>query len=158
MDLSPNVPSASDGRTIGRALPNDDTAPGEARREVKRTLTLWHLPEVIDDAVLAASELVTNAVLHGLPPIGMRLRRRVGLVRLDIDDARPETTSNARRADEPAESGRGLDIVRQISDHSGTTRIPGNGKCAYASWDITEMPPGDSTSPDVTEPPAIIAS
>ncbi|MCW2571231.1 MAG: putative regulatory protein [Frankiales bacterium] len=158
MGMPPKVPSASDGRTVGRALPNDDTAPGEARREVKRTLALWHLPEVIDDAVLAASELVTNAVLHGLPPIGMRLRRRVGLVRLDVDDARPETTSRPQRSVEPAESGRGLDIVRQVSDHMGITQIAGKGKCIYAAWDITEMPPGDSKPGDATEPPTIIAS
>ena len=148
---------APDGRTVGLVLPNDDTAPGQARQEVKRALTLWALPEVIDDAVLAASELVTNAVLHGLPPIGMRLRRQVGLVRLDVQDGRPEVSGPLRRPDEPAESGRGLDIVRQVCDHMGSSRIAGDGKFFFASWDITELP-AQVHPLHATEPPAIIAS
>ncbi|MEV6983444.1 hypothetical protein AB0M95_19615 [Sphaerisporangium sp. NPDC051017] len=43
------------------ALPTDPAMVGEARAMVRKTLTDWGLPHLVDDAELVISELVTNA-------------------------------------------------------------------------------------------------
>ena len=120
------------------ALPDDATAPGIARGSVRATLTLWRLPNLIDACVLAVSELVTNAHLHGRPPVGLLLRRRLHEVRMEVHDGDPQLS--AGRPDgspDLAEAGRGLDIVGVVADDTGYERIPGDGKSVYASWHTT---------------------
>jgi anti-sigma regulatory factor (Ser/Thr protein kinase) len=119
-------------------LSNDDRAPGEARRAVRTTFTQWRLPSVVNNAVVAVSELVTNAVRHGLPPVHLLLRRRPGQVRMEVDDARPELLVAQVTPDLLAESGRGLAIVDELADDSGSQRIPGDGKSVFASWNIVD--------------------
>jgi len=155
---SHDSPKALDGNTAAFILPDDERAAGQARRAVRGTLTGWRLPAVIDDAVLAVSELVTNAVRHGLPPIGLLLRRRVGQVRIDVDDARPEPLSAVGKPGGLVESGRGLDIVRDVADDVGSEHIPGDGKSVYASWNIKDPPahagrPGEGVEPPETAAP-----
>jgi anti-sigma regulatory factor (Ser/Thr protein kinase) len=125
------------GDTAQFQLPNDATAAGLARRDVRLMFTRWRLVAVIEDAALAVSELVTNAMRHGLPPIGLRLRRRVGQVRIDVNDARPEPVTVGERPSSLAESGRGLEIVKAVADETGSEHIPGDGKFVYAAWNIT---------------------
>jgi anti-sigma regulatory factor (Ser/Thr protein kinase) len=124
--------------SAGFYLSNDDRAPGEARRAVRTTFAQWRLPSVVNDAVVAVSELVTNAVRHGLPPVHLLLRLRPGQVRMEVDDARPELLVAQVAPDLLAESGRGLAIVDELADDSGSQRIPGDGKSVYASWNIVE--------------------
>jgi len=99
-------------------LPPDTTAPGVARRIVASALTSWRDP---DDAVLVASELVTNAVQHGLPPIEFNLHLGAGRLRLTVSNAVGTTLSVPRivapGADEPG--GRGLAIVETLSTEWG---------------------------------------
>lgn len=105
-------------------LPPDTTAPGVARHIVASALTSWRDPH---DAVLVASELVTNAVQHGLPPIELNLHFGTGRLRLTVSNA-VGTTLNVPRfvapgSDEP--DGRGLAIVEAVSSAwgwSGTQR------------------------------------
>jgi anti-sigma regulatory factor (Ser/Thr protein kinase) len=139
------APSGSDGDTAQFLLPNDERAAGQARREVRLTFTRWRLVAMIEDAALAVSELVTNAVRHGLPPIGMRLRRRAGQVRIDVNDARPEAVVVGERPSDLDESGRGLQIIKAVSDEIGSEHIPGDGKYIYAAWNIAD-PPVDAGS------------
>jgi hypothetical protein len=120
-------------------LPNDERAPGQARRAVRVAFTTWRLGRIVEDAVAAASQLVTNAVRHGLPPVGLLLRRRIGLVRIDVEDARAELPT-AGEQDALPESGRGLDIVRAVADDLGSEHIPGDGKFVYASWTLSDPP------------------
>jgi anti-sigma regulatory factor (Ser/Thr protein kinase) len=134
-----SVPLAS-SHTAQFLLPNDETAAGQARRDVRVTLTRWHLVSVIEDAALAVSELVTNAIRHGLPPVGLLLRRRDGQVRMDVNDARPEPVTAGDRPGELAESGRGLEIVNAVADETGSEHIPGDGKFVYAAWNISDQP------------------
>jgi anti-sigma regulatory factor (Ser/Thr protein kinase) len=50
-------------------LPVDSTSPSVARRFLQRSGCRAHGLEMLDDALLLISELVTNSVLHGGPPI-----------------------------------------------------------------------------------------
>ena len=99
-------------------LPPDTTAPGVARRIVASALASWRDP---DDAVLVASELVTNAVQHGLPPIEFNLHLGTGRLRLTVSNAVGTTLSVPRivapGADDP--DGRGLAIVETLSTEWG---------------------------------------
>jgi anti-sigma regulatory factor (Ser/Thr protein kinase) len=89
------------------------------------------------------SELVTNALKHGLPPVSLLVRRSKDDVRIDVGDARPETLDATHQPypEELAESGRGLDIIRQVSDDAGSEHIPGDGKNVFASWKVADAPP-----------------
>lgn len=128
------------------SLANDAAAPGQARSAVRETLIRWRLPALVDSCVLAVSELVTNAVRHGLPPFALLMRRRSGNVRIDVNDARPDALPalGDTRPGDLVESGRGLGLVRDLADDFGTERVPGDGKNVYASWDVDSTRPVDS--------------
>lgn len=126
------------GDAVVLALPSDSTAPGKARTSVRENLTRWRLPDKVDACVLAVSELVTNALRHGSPPIVMRLRRQPHDVRMDVSDGDTGGMPD-RAAQEQAdteESGRGLFIVRSVADEVGVETSVGNGKSVYASWHV----------------------
>ena len=129
-------PNAPTGDTVKLSLPNNTTAPAHARRTVRDTLTRWRLPALIDGCVLAVSELVTNALRHGRPPIDLLLRRRAHDVRLDVHDTNPHLVARTDSGDatDLSESGRGLDMVGAVADASGWKHIPGDGKTVFASW------------------------
>ena len=121
-------------------LPDDLSAPNLARQVVRETLTRWQLPDLIDDAELAVSELVTNACKHARPPVVLRLVQRTGSVRVDVSDMRPATLTLvlpvvSRDSDE---SGRGRGIIAAVSDHSGTDYAVnvGESTSSYACWDV----------------------
>jgi anti-sigma regulatory factor (Ser/Thr protein kinase) len=62
-------------------LEPDKAAPTNARRYARRWATSEGLPNmVVDDVALVVTELVTNAVLHGEPPIEVDLSNRSGRV------------------------------------------------------------------------------
>jgi anti-sigma regulatory factor (Ser/Thr protein kinase) len=120
-------------------LVHDPTAPSRARTLVRETLREWRLVELIDDAELVVSELVTNALRHGLPPIVLELRQGSATLRIDVSDGRPSTTHHEIHvvSQDDDESGRGKGIVEAVSDRSGTDNTVAIGKSIYASWDVT---------------------
>lgn len=126
--------------TVSISLPNDRSAPARARRAVRETFADWRLPALVDAGALAVSELVTNALCHGLPPLGLRMRRSPSRVRVDVNDARRGTLPSVGQSapHELAESGRGLDLVRHVADKVGSELVPGDGKNVYASWNVDE--------------------
>jgi anti-sigma regulatory factor (Ser/Thr protein kinase) len=142
MASSPAETGAANGDTVGTSLPNNESAPGEARYVVRKALAGWRLPSLVDSCVLTVSELVTNALRHGLPPVNLLVRRRRDDVRIDVGDARPEPLDAGHYpvADALAESGRGLDIIRQVSDELGSEHVPGDGKNVFASWKVADSP------------------
>lgn len=142
MNEAQENPDAGPGDNVERFLPNDSTAPGKARRAVRTALIRWRLPALIDACVLATSELVTNALRHGRPPIGLSFKRRRNDVRLEVHDSNPDLDISPGNDDgsSPAESGRGLDITRTVADESGCEHIPNDGKKVFASWDVKHNP------------------
>ena len=113
-------------------LPQDLTAPREARRAARRTLGRWRLGTLVDPVLLTVSELVGNAVRHGRPPVEMSLRRLGRGVRIDVhDESSAEVLSP--EPGEDAESGRGLLLVDAVADDSGVQQIEGDGKVVWAT-------------------------
>jgi anti-sigma regulatory factor (Ser/Thr protein kinase) len=78
---------------------------------------------VLDEAVLLASELSTNAVVHTASGEGgafdVAVRRYPSSVRIEICDAGSPGVPAARRQDDLAEAGRGLGLVDLVADHWG---------------------------------------
>ena len=112
-------------------------APGDARRATRDALRRWELPALVDRVVLVVSELVTNSVRYGRPPLRLDLRRLRSCVRVDVHDTVPEAPvlHGRQPVDADRESGRGLIIVSAVADEVGVRQVPGDGKHVYASFD-----------------------
>jgi anti-sigma regulatory factor (Ser/Thr protein kinase) len=112
-------------------------APADARRATREVLRRWELPSLVDRVVLVVSELVTNSVRYGRPPLRLDLRRQRSGVRIDVHDAVLEEPALHGRAavEDDRESGRGLLIVSAVADEVGVEQVPGDGKHVYASFD-----------------------
>jgi serine phosphatase RsbU (regulator of sigma subunit) len=107
----------------------DAVSVSRARANVARQLSSWGLEELEFPTELMVSELVTNAIRYGRPPIGLRLIRDRALV-CEVSDA-SSTTPHLRRARTFDEGGRGLLLVAQIAEHWGTRRAR-QGKTVWA--------------------------
>lgn len=124
-----------------RRLPAEMESPKIARRVTKTTLTEWSLSDFYEDASVVVSELVTNAIRHGLrrgAEEALRLvlvRYRCHLVCMVTD-----STDRAPAMQEPdyvAETGRGLHIIEAMSRAWGWTPLLGGGKAVWAAFSIT---------------------
>jgi DNA-binding response OmpR family regulator/anti-sigma regulatory factor (Ser/Thr protein kinase) len=117
-------PQPARGQGITRAIPSTESAVADARRSVVEALERWEVPGgAADDVVLLASELVTNAVVHGRGPIELRLRTTSDSVTLDVRD-RADVMPRRRRPAQDDEHGRGLQLVSLLADRWGTRPLP----------------------------------
>ena len=117
---------------VSHRLSSDEPAVANARRLVTNHLRDWELPdELVSDVVLMTSELVTNAYVHGRPPIDVRLRRTPSELFVEVQD-RAAYRPRRRRARDDDEHGRGLQIVSVLADSWGS-RATGAGKSVWFS-------------------------
>ncbi|RFC77537.1 SpoIIE family protein phosphatase [Streptomyces sp. AcE210] len=107
----------------------DPAEVAQARTSVSEQLTTWGLEELDFTAGLIVSELVTNAIRYGRPPIQLRLIHDRTLM-CEVADA-GSTTPYLRRARVFDEGGRGLFLVAQLAEHWGT-RHARRGKTVWA--------------------------
>jgi anti-sigma regulatory factor (Ser/Thr protein kinase) len=112
-------------------------APADARRATREVLRRWELPALVDRVVLVVSELVTNSVRYGRPPLHLDLRRLRGRIRIDVHDtvAQEPVLHDREPVADDRESGRGLLIVSAVADEVGVEQVPGDGKHVYAAFD-----------------------
>jgi anti-sigma regulatory factor (Ser/Thr protein kinase) len=104
---------------LDELLPNTAQAPGEARHAVARFLARADVPQLIDDAQLLVSELVTNAVRHARGPIAVHAHIRDGFLHLEVGDSQPELLPELRQARLDDEAGRGIDLVDKVAARWG---------------------------------------
>ncbi|MCM0621686.1 ATP-binding protein [Nocardioides bruguierae] len=135
-------------RPARRLMPGPQ-AVAEARRWIVQTLRDIERDDLLETAELAVSELVTNAVLHSLEPISVRVRGTRQHPRVEVHDGSPEPpilpheTSPAAptepsvdvvEADLLATFGRGLDIVARCSEAWGAdVDLDSRGKVVWFS-------------------------
>ncbi|MEU6375568.1 SpoIIE family protein phosphatase [Streptomyces sp. NPDC046909] len=117
-------------------LDADPAAVAGARSAVARQLRTWGLEELDFTAELVVSELVTNAIRYGRPPIQLRLIHDRGLL-CEVSDA-GGTTPHLRRARAYDEGGRGLLLVAQLAEHWGT-RHAAHGKTVWAELNESDQ-------------------
>ncbi|MCX4535186.1 ATP-binding SpoIIE family protein phosphatase [Streptomyces sp. NBC_01669] len=136
----------ADARPVARtSLPGNLLAPAAARRFVRAALAEWTglgLPAAVgfsdrlaDDSVIVADELVTNAVVHAGTTVELlfRLEEAAGdeaaALVLEVADHHPTRSVRSDRPDpvpaadrdDPAEGGRGLQVVAALAERWGIT-------------------------------------
>ncbi|HET6965308.1 MAG TPA: GAF domain-containing protein [Acidimicrobiales bacterium] len=134
--------------TLGR---EPDAVP-RARRLVRSALA-DAMPEVAPDAELVVSELVTNAVLHGEPPITIRVLLNE-VVRLEVQDMGRSAPILLQQGPD-AMTGRGLSMVAAVAGRWGVDALEADGKCVWAELD-PESPPGSVSTPPTVDLDALL--
>ncbi|MGW3746855.1 SpoIIE family protein phosphatase [Streptomyces sp. NPDC005146] len=125
-------------------LDHDPTAAATARGHTRRTLADWNVDEdTAYAAELIVSELVTNAIRYGAPPLQLRLIKNRTLTCEVHDDA--ATSPRLRHARTVDEGGRGLFIVAQLAQRWGT-RYTTEGKTVWSEQTLP-TPPSPHSEP-----------
>ncbi|GLZ40177.1 ATP-binding protein [Actinokineospora sp. NBRC 105648] len=122
-------------RHLATRLPPDTRSAGEARDFVTTALRSWGVGEaLVCDVVLAASELVTNAIEHSTGDIGVEMSIVDGAVRLRVRDS-ADAVPVRGTPDLLSERSRGLSIVEMLSDAWGHERAD-VGKWVWADFGL----------------------
>lgn len=104
-----------------------------ARRKVVDKVRAWGVPlddETADAIRLVASELISNAVVHGEGPVTVTLYHRPGRLVIDVFDDNPAAPQmSCAQADD--ESGRGLAMVEFLASRCAWEPA-GRGKRVWA--------------------------
>ncbi|EFL33856.1 regulator [Streptomyces viridochromogenes DSM 40736] len=127
------------------ALPARYEAVREARQFTRGTLDQWDMGDSFDDVCLVVSELVTNALRHGLPgsppgvnghepPVRLHLMRCTERLVCAVRDPSHDSPVTRETDDFSSESGRGLFLVDSFSDSWGWHPLAGalSGKVVWA--------------------------
>ncbi len=140
-------------------------AAAAARQFVRDVLRSWQLSgaypgqdEIIDDAVLLTSELVTNAVLHARTTVQVACRCVGGAVEVAVVDYSPAPLAPSRPAEAAAAErtgGRGLALPPVLASAWGVTYTPTRkavwfrlgGADMTASWLADEITGAAPASP-----------
>ena len=121
-------------------LPPSPESVKAARGFTRATLLDWGMSALTDVAELVVSELVTNALRHGIPAAGepgetpvvrLRLLAQEPFVMCMVTDP-ARTVPVLRGADLAAESGRGLTVVEACSVRWGWHLLDEGGKVVWA--------------------------
>ncbi|MFE4758056.1 ATP-binding protein [Streptomyces mirabilis] len=118
-------------------LPHAAEVVSAARRRVKVVLADWNVScEIVEDCLLVVSELLTNAIVHALPPAELRLSwvRAEGLstLRIEVTDAGSALPAGQSPPGiDPDEHGRGQEIVHALAARHGI-RVHSGGITRWA--------------------------
>ncbi|MFI1962524.1 SpoIIE family protein phosphatase [Streptomyces pathocidini] len=117
-----------------------------ARAFVRDTLQGWGLADIIDDAVVLTSELVTNAVVHAGTAAEVLCLRSDRGVRVEVADRYPERElplqSTGRHTPHPdREGGRGLLLCGALASRWGV-EYTSTHKQVWFQLDLAERPAG----------------
>jgi PAS domain S-box-containing protein len=127
-------------RVAAWPLGDDFTAVAAARALVRDQLAVWQADEdTAFNAELIVSELVTNAIRYGSPPLRLRLIHD-RMLTCEVRDTSPAAPHllHARTVDE---GGRGLFIIAQLADMWGT-RYAEDGKTIWTEQALPATTPG----------------
>ncbi|NBE53298.1 SpoIIE family protein phosphatase [Streptomyces boluensis] len=116
-------------------LESAPTTVAEARHLATDQLSAWQLDEAAFVTELVVSELVTNAIRYGRPPINLRLIHTGTTLICEVFDS-SNTAPHLRRARLSDEGGRGLLLVGQLAQRWGT-RHTATGKTVWAEQFLT---------------------
>lgn len=143
----PPLDPAAVSNAASCALPTRFEAVREARQFTRRTLGQWDVGDCLDDVCLVVSELVTNALRHGLssdevpvvqdhrhPPVRLHLMRWTERLVCAVRDPSHDSPLPREGEDFSAESGRGLFLVDSFAESWGWHPLSGSlrGKIVWA--------------------------
>jgi anti-sigma regulatory factor (Ser/Thr protein kinase) len=151
-------PASAEPRVIGSMhVAGIRESVSRARSEVRRWLGDDHPP--VDDVVLAASELLTNALRHSnarpYDLIGLAVAVAEGVVYVEVRDPGSIFSAPHIRQEQEAEDGRGLLIISEISQDWGF-REHGRelGRTVWCAIRAVPPSPGLSAPEPVSDRPA----
>lgn len=118
-------------------LAEEDQPVSCARLALANKLIEWQMKELLDDASVITSELVTNAARLGKIFSLKLLRPTARTLRIEVEDSSPEIPKrrdpleDLSREDPDDNGGRGLVLVEALSDEWGYDLLPA-GKVVWA--------------------------
>ncbi|MEY9994777.1 PAS domain S-box-containing protein [Streptomyces sp. V4I8] len=117
-----------------------------ARSFVRDTLQGWGFADIVDDAVVLTSELVTNAVVHAGTSADVLCLRSDEGVRIEVGDRYPEREiplqgSPVNMGSPDREGGRGLQLCAALAGRWGVEYTPTH-KQVWFQLDLPERPVG----------------
>lgn len=118
-------------QTSALRLGSDVMAARQAREFVRRCLQPWVGDELLDDALVVASELVTNAVMHAGTTSELVVRVDPDLVELRLSDGDPRTPRRRTLVGGLPAQGRGLVVLSSLSERWGVDERA-DGKTVWA--------------------------
>jgi anti-sigma regulatory factor (Ser/Thr protein kinase) len=123
-------------RTASVPVPQKHSGLSSVRHALEQTLRAWQVPDdLVDTGTLLASELATNALVHGIGGVELRLRlSRDHLLLESLDGG--HHMPRRRRAEEDDEGGRGLQLVAALA-HRWGFRPSDDGKVVWVEFDLS---------------------
>ena len=121
------------------------TSVREARSVLAEPMKRWDLEDLIPTTELLVSELVTNAVRYSRGEVTLRLVNEKALVCEVTDNS--GALPRLRQANSEDENGRGLQVVRQLSQRWGARRTA-TGKVVWCEQPL----PGSASALDDVQP------
>ncbi|MFF3291928.1 SpoIIE family protein phosphatase [Streptomyces sp. NPDC003023] len=117
-----------------------------ARAFVRDTLQGWGHSDVVDDAVVLTSELVTNAIVHAGTSADVLCLRSEDGVRVEVADRYPEREvpiqgAGRAMANLDSENGRGLLLCAALASRWGVEYTPTH-KTVWFQLDLPQRPVG----------------
>lgn len=133
---------------------NEPDAVPRVRRFARSSLSA-RSDDFLSDVELVVSELVTNATLHGEPPILVRLGTLNGCVRVEVADL-GRTLPIQMLDGHNNTTGRGLSLVAALSRHWGIEPNTPAGKVVWAL--VCQEAPGESAEAPQMDEEAILSA
>lgn len=135
--------AAASFEPVGRSV-------ASARSFVRDTLQGWGFADIVDDAVVLTSELVTNAVVHAGTAADVLCLRSDDGVRIEVADRYPEREiplqgHPATMGSPDREGGRGLQLCAALAGRWGVDYTPTH-KQVWFQLDLPERPVGTRTA------------
>jgi PAS domain S-box-containing protein len=117
-----------------------------ARSFVRDTLQGWGFADIVDDAVVLTSELVTNAVVHAGTAADVLCLRSDDGVRIEVSDRYPERelplqSAAVTMSSPDREGGRGLQLCAALAGRWGVEYTPTH-KNVWFQLELPERPVG----------------
>ncbi|WP_327727567.1 SpoIIE family protein phosphatase [Streptomyces sp. NBC_00487] len=117
-----------------------------ARSFVRDTLQGWGFADIVDDAVVLTSELVTNAVVHAGTSADVLCLRADDGVRIEVADRYPEREiplqgNHINMGSPDREGGRGLQLCAAMASRWGVEYTPTH-KQVWFQLDLPDRPVG----------------
>jgi PAS domain S-box-containing protein len=142
------VDDAAGTVVVRQRLDPHPSSVSSARRLVTAALSGLGRAELADDAALAVSELVTNALVHAGTPMEVVVSQRGAEVVVEVLDDNPRLPFRRHHA-ELAGTGRGLRLVEQLVDAWGAReRPPGKAVWFLLGPGTVDAAVSDDSGPD----------
>ena len=103
---------------------------GDARRLLRQSLADPIYADLLDDAQLAVTEIVTNVILHTDSDLILTIRAEHGRLCVQIRDDSPVLPIEREYGAE-ATTGRGIALVRQVTSAYGAQAVAGGSKIVW---------------------------